>query len=242
MKKFVIYLLALTMILSPMTAFAVEGDPVEDEGQVPVEELQDQDAEVTEEAAPAEDAEAVEEAAPAAEEEAVETEETAEEAAPAAEEEAVVEEEQEDVLKAAAMDWNENCTWDDENARNQAFDSDGNLVKGLFKAKRKYLNQGTSLFYSDDNGNVVKEERIVTITNGRIFKHTNVEGEQWKPNGTGTATYAITNHKDGTMSEYYVYWQQGLKAVNGKTYYIQDDGTVKTTAGIQQIGSSRLHT
>ena len=37
MKKFVIYLLALTMILSPMTAFAAEGDPVEDEGQIPVE-------------------------------------------------------------------------------------------------------------------------------------------------------------------------------------------------------------
>ena len=83
MKKFVIYLLTLMMIFSPMTAFAVEGDPVEEEGQVPVEELQDQDAEV------------IEEAAPAAEEEAV-VEEASEEAVPA------VEEEPEVYLQAAA--------------------------------------------------------------------------------------------------------------------------------------------
>ena len=160
MKKFVIYLLALTMILSPMTAFAAEGDPVEDEGQIPVEELQDQDAVVTEEAAPTEDAEAVEEAAPAAEEEAVETEESAEateEAAPAAEEDAVVEEEPEVYLKAAAGDGETHPDgWNDD--RSQYY-KDNQPVEGLFKATMK--NNVGALFYAYTEGS--KKGRICQL-------------------------------------------------------------------------------
>ena len=36
------------------------------------------------------------------------------------------------------------------------------------------------------------------------------------------------------MSEYYVYWQEGLKAVNNKTYYINADGMVRTDPGVVQ--------
>lgn len=133
------------------------------------------------------------------------------------------------------MDWNETCSWVDD-SHSQAKDSEGNIVTGLFKAKRKHLNQGTSLFYADENGNVIKSECIITITNGRVFKHTNLEGEQWKPvDEPGTATYAITNHKDGSYDEYYVYWQEGEVTVNGVKYYVKDDGTVRTNAGFQTM-------
>ncbi len=232
MKKYVIYLLSLLMVLSPAAVFADVEAPA-DPGDV-----------VETAAEPGDAASAGDELSTGvpAEEEALDvvdeyTPETIE--APASE---IIDA---PALSDGEMDWNKECNWDDDETRDHAYDLTGKMVKGLFKAKRKYLGQGTSLFYSDSNGNVVKEECIVTVTNGRIFKHTELEGEQWKPAGTGTATYAITNHKDGTMNEYYVYWQTGLKVVNGKTYYIQEGenvgGMVKTDAGVLSLDGSKYY-
>ena len=239
MKKFVIYLLTFMMVFSPMTAFAVEGDPVEDEGQVPVEELQDQDAEVTEEAAPAEDAEAVdtvEEAAPAAEEEAV-VEEESEEAAPAVEE-AAAEEEQEVYLKAASVVYggNEEVFWVDGTGRTKAVDKDGNEVHGLFKAQRAVGKLG--LYYADDTGIVVAKEGLITPTIGNQFVYTKIDGETgWNTSGGGPYTYLIKNH-DGDF--YVTNVEDGLETAAGKKYHIKN-GRVETTAGAFDFGGSKYY-
>ena len=169
MKKLVIYLLMLMMVLSPVTAFAGEGDPVGDEGQgqVPAEEMQDQDSEVPEETAPAEDAEEVKETAPASEKEVVEIEK-AEPAVPVAED-ADTEEVQEVYLKAApGSDDLDTYEWEDE-TYTKAYKLNGQgekeYAKGVFKAKRYKTGEttpdGTSLFYADSNGNVAHEEKLV---------------------------------------------------------------------------------
>lgn len=232
MKKFVIYLLTLMMIFSPMTAFAVEGDPVEEEGQVPVEELQDQDAEVTEEAAPAEDAEVVEEAAPAAEEEAVEE--------ASAEDGVAVEEEQEVFLKAAADEefvygGNAEVFWV-QGARTEARDKDGKKVRGLFKAERIVGKLG--LYYADETGKVVAQEGLITPTNGNQFIYTKIDNETgWNVTGGGPYTYLMKNHN----GDFYITnVENGLETAAGKKYHIKD-GRVETTTGAFDFEGSKYY-
>ena len=104
------------------------------------------------------------------------------------------------------------------------------LAKGLFKAKR-YKNRavdGTSLFYATENGVVEQKEQVVTGS-GYIHEKSD-EGEAWKAD-SGTYKYLVTLH-DGFENGYFVYWQKGLKSVDGKTYFVQDNGTVRINAGV----------
>ena len=132
-------------------------------------------------------------------------------------------------MTAFAANGNLACTWTD-STRTQAKDSNGNIAVGLFKAAR--LGGGTSLYYSDANGYVVKRESLITVSTGERYVHIyNTEGEHWDVTGGGPLSYAITNHN----GEYFVHWQQGIVTVNGLRYYVLSNGTVQTTAGLINV-------
>jgi len=137
-----------------------------------------------------------------------------------------------EVVQSDAMLFNGNssCDWVD-TARTQAKDANGNIAKGLFKATR--IGGGTSLYFADSNGYVVKKESFITVSDGEKYIHTNnTEGEHWDVTGGGALSYAITNHN----GEYFVHWQQGIVTVNGVKYYVLPNGTVQTTAGLINVG------
>jgi len=137
-----------------------------------------------------------------------------------------------EVVQSDAMLFNGNssCDWVDA-ARTQAKDANGNIAKGLFKATR--IGGGTSLFYADANGIVVKREGLITVSTGEKYVHiNNSEGEHWDVTGGGALSYVITNHN----GDYFVHWQQGIVTVNGTRYYVLANGTVQTTAGLINVG------
>ena len=141
-----------------------------------------------------------------------------------------------DIVQSEAMLFNGNssCEWVDAN-RTQAKDAKGNIAVGLFKAPR--IGGGTSLYYADASGIVVKRETLITVSTGEKYVHINTtEGEHWDVTGGGALSYAITNH-DG---DYFVHWQQGIITINGVKYYVLPNGTVQTTPGLITV-SGKLY-
>ena len=166
MKRYLIYLLTLMMVFSPLAAFAeTAADEAQGDG-VPAAELQD-------EAAPANDLDL------AGSEDLAPTEEKVEEEAV----EEVVEEpvvEQPAVLLGAGTKSGEEddiYTWVEGSGYTRA-EKNGEPAKGVFKAKRIQNGEvaGTSLFYADSDGVVPHKAQLVTGT-GYIHEYTS-EGEQ----------------------------------------------------------------
>ena len=221
-KKGLIYLLALLMAFSPAAVFADAVDGAEDEGTPIV-----MDEEVT-----TEDPEAVvegEEALPAEQGEAVEAEEAA---APEAAAEA------EEPVEITLQAEDDTYTWVEGSGYTKA-EKNGQIATGVFKAKRIKNGEpvGTSLFYADSTGVVPHKAQLVT---GSGYTHeVSTEGEAWNA-VSGNYTYLVTYHEEFDNG-FFVYWQQGLKEVDGKTYYVQDNGTVKTAAGVQDISGEKYY-
>ena len=217
-KRYLIYLLTLLMVFSPAAAFADVTTEASPDDAAPVEVEETADA-----AVPAE--EAVPEADAVAEEI---------NDAEVVEEEAVSQE-----AKAAEED--DTYTWVEGSGYTRA-EKGGTEAKGVFKAKRFKSGQttpdGTSLYYADPSTGIVPfKEQLVT---GNDYIHeSSSEGEAWKIK-SGTYSYLVTYH-EGYENGFFVRWQEGIATANGKSYYIQTNGTVRTTAGIQDYAGSKYY-
>ena len=224
MKKSVIYLLVLMMAFSPAAVFADIEATADQETAVEA-------AETNEAAEPADVAADAEEDSVAAPEQPVEDAQDVEADLAPVEAEAVQDEAA--AAGTASDEESDIYTWvvKEDGSRDYTQAKKGDqLAKGLFKAKR-YKNKavdGTSLFYANEDGVVEQKEQLITGS-GYIHEKSD-EGEAWKAD-SGTHVYLVALH-DGYENGYFVYWQKGLKSVNGKTYFIQDNGTVRTDAGV----------
>ena len=217
-RKYLVYLLTLLMALSPAAVFADAAGEEAPEEAIATEEVQDVAETAEEEAAPAE--------------EVIETEAVVEETAEPAGEE-VLEVVDPEPAKNARNPYDP-CTWKDGSNRGEALDADGNPVKGLFKASMEA--GGTGLYYAGDNYQVVKKAGLITVTGSAstpVFLYhpwtQDDAREFWKDYSTGTYTYLIDNHS----GDYYIEYKEGTHKVDGKSYYVLSNGTVRTTAGIQ---------
>lgn len=131
---------------------------------------------------------------------------------------------------------NDECFWVENSGRSKAEDKDGVPVKGLFKAQRAAGKLG--LYYADESGTVVAEEKTVTVSEGNLFYYSSVDGETgWSVTGGGPFTYLIKNH-DG---DYYITnVLEGLETAGGKTYYVKD-GRVQTAAGVIEFEGNKYY-
>lgn len=130
------------------------------------------------------------------------------------------------------------CTWVDLNTRNQARDASGTIRTGLFKAAK--AGGGTGLYFAGTDTMVVKEVRLVTVSDGWRFiyhPYTPGDGEYWKDVTGGTYTYLINNHS----GDFYIENVEGIYTVNGAKYFVNSDGTVRTDAGILSYNGNKYY-
>jgi len=121
------------------------------------------------------------------------------------------------------------CTWVNHDTREEAVNAAGEKVKGLFKASKKA--GGTGLYYAGEDYKVVKEAGPRTVSEGWRFvyhPYTADAGEFWKDVTGGSYTYLFNDHS----GDFYAEYLEGVYTVNGKMYYVQTDGTVRTTGGV----------
>jgi len=121
--------------------------------------------------------------------------------------------------------------WNDD--RTQYRDEEGNLVKGLFKAK---MSDGVgALFYADENGNVVKTQGLITVAypKTRFLRTTDAEGHVgFRDVGSAdqnTYTYLIGEKEGAIVETAKIYTTSKGKVI------VQDNGTVKKTAGLAEV-------
>ena len=225
-RKYLIYLLALLMAFSPAAVFADAAAEEAPEEAVAAEEMQDVAEPTAEEAVPAEEA---------AEAEAV-PEETAEPA-------------EEEVLEAAeaepALAEGETNLVDEWNAdRTIYYGKDGNPVKGLFKAESTTAGY-YQLYYADETtGKVRKSVGLQKVSSGDMFV-INASSDSGKgfrkateeeKNKIGFPQTYIVSVKG---NDYYIQPVTGKVAVGSTYYYVQDNGTVKTTEGIISLSDGK---
>ena len=126
--------------------------------------------------------------------------------------------------------------------RTQFFDENGNLVKGLFKAKM--IDGVGALFYSDENGNVVKTEGLVTVNypDKRFLRTTDSEGHVGfrEVGAADKNSYTYLIGEEGAIVE----TAKIYKTSKGKVV-VQNDGTVMKKAGFIDVigkdGSSKRY-
>ncbi len=126
--------------------------------------------------------------------------------------------------------------WDE--TRDHFYDSEGNLVTGLFKAGMYQHDEILHLYYADETGEitgeigkVVKESRIINVPGDKkryIYK-TELDGfDVVDSSDTNAYTYFIK----ATSTDNYIVSTSGVyKGDNNKKYFVQKNGTVKTSQG-----------
>ncbi|MBR0342864.1 MAG: hypothetical protein IJH64_11585 [Oscillospiraceae bacterium] len=122
--------------------------------------------------------------------------------------------------------------------RTQYYLDDGTLATGLFKAK---MTDGVgALFYADENGNVVKEEGLITVKypQTRYLRTADSEGH------VGFRAVGDTNKEDYT----YLIGEEGAIVETAKIYktaegkvVVQDNGTVMKKSGFIDVGTKRYY-
>ena len=108
-------------------------------------------------------------------------------------------------------------------------------AKGLFKAPQNNSTQIVALFYADQNGLVAPRDAFVTATAGPFYSYVRSKGGfDIDPSLAGPVTYY--QKKDPDFGCYCIQSTVGLFTADGKTCYVQDNGTVKTTEGFVNVG------
>lgn len=218
-KRLLTILLAASMVLMiPVAAFAEEegAQATETPAVEAIETAEDAAGDIV--AVEPEDFEAVE---------AVETTEVTQEAKQAAAEETPAETPAAETPEVTAEQPAVETGWNAD--RTQYRDENGNLVTGLFKAK---MSDGVgALFYADDSGNVVKKQGLITVAypKTRFLRTTDSEGHVgFRDVGSvdkNTYTYLIGGEEGAIVETAKIYTTSKGKVI------VQDNGTVKTTAG-----------
>ena len=218
-KRYLIYLLTLLMVFSPAAAFADAAETAAPEDAAPAEELQD-------ETSPAEEAVSEEGADEVGAEDVELVAETSGQQAKAAGEDGTEGETQEDTW---ATGWNESKT----KYKNDA----GVIQTGLFKGRKQNGSEEYALFHADSEGNIEKRVGTVTVSglaageyfifNGRAFDY-----DKDQKLGSGPVTYYQKYDSDSDC--YCMDETSGIKDCADGKFFLQTDGTVKTTAGLQQ--------
>ena len=108
-------------------------------------------------------------------------------------------------------------------------------AKGLFKAPQNNSTQIVALFYADQNGVVAPRDAFVTVTTGPFYSYVRSKGGfDIDPSLSGSVTYY--QKRDPDFRCYCIQSTVGKFTADGKTCYVQDNGTVKTTAGFVNVG------
>lgn len=116
----------------------------------------------------------------------------------------------------------------------------GTIATGLFKALQP--DKVGALYYADDNGMVRKYASIITVPGNKTrFRRTENQAgsigfREVPASDTNAYTYYITSAGNG---EFIVDEKSGIIDCNGGKYFVQNDGTVQTTAGFIDANGAR---
>ena len=211
-KKYLIYLLAALMVLSPAAVFA----------------------DINEEAVPAEPAAAEMEDVAVPEESA---EETAGEALEVSEEAPALMAGEESLEAGDSTEWTSG--WNEK--KTQYKNDAGEIQTGLFKGRKKNGSDEYALFHADSAGNVEKRVGVVTVTGLEKGKYYSFNGRafDYDPDLEGTVKYF--QKYDSTFDSYCMDETAGLKDSAEGRYYLNSNGTIRTEAGMFDLPEGKFY-